>query len=60
MDQAVILSAVRTPIGKFQGGLAPLSAPQLAQKSLLKRFAARASTRNQWTKSSWEMSSRRG
>jgi acetyl-CoA C-acetyltransferase len=32
MDQAVILSAVRTPIGKFQGGLAPLSAPQLGAK----------------------------
>ncbi len=25
----VILSAVRTPVGKFQGGLAPLSAPRL-------------------------------
>src|ERR1700756_1898015 len=32
MDQAVILSAVRTPIGKFQGSLAPLSAPQLGAK----------------------------
>src|SRR4030088_222172 len=32
MDHAVILSAVRTPIGKFQGGLAPLSAPQLGAK----------------------------
>src|SRR5579863_1849430 len=32
MDQAVILSAVRTPIGKFQGGLAPLSAPELGAK----------------------------
>ena len=32
MEQAVILSAVRTPIGKFQGGLAPLSAPQLGSK----------------------------
>jgi acetyl-CoA C-acetyltransferase len=32
MDQAVILSAVRTPIGKFQGGLAPLSATQLGSK----------------------------
>src|SRR6202162_1778327 len=32
MDQAVILSAVRTPIGKFQGGLAPLSSPQLGAK----------------------------
>jgi acetyl-CoA C-acetyltransferase len=32
VDQAVILSAVRTPIGKFQGGLASLSAPQLGAK----------------------------
>jgi acetyl-CoA C-acetyltransferase len=30
--EAVILSAVRTPIGKFQGGLAPFSAPQLGAK----------------------------
>src|SRR5499433_939957 len=29
METAVILSAVRTPIGKFQGGLASLSAPEL-------------------------------
>ena len=29
---AFILSAVRTPIGKFQGGLAPLSATQLGAK----------------------------
>jgi acetyl-CoA C-acetyltransferase len=29
MKQAVILSAVRTPIGKFQGALAPFSATQL-------------------------------
>jgi acetyl-CoA C-acetyltransferase len=34
MDQAVILSAVRTPIGKFQGGLAPLSATQLGAKAV--------------------------
>src|ERR1700689_4477975 len=32
MDQAVILSAVRTPIGKFMGGLSPLSAPELGAK----------------------------
>src|SRR5579862_8460320 len=32
MEQAVILSAVRTPVGKFQGALAPLSAPQLGAK----------------------------
>ncbi len=32
MDSAVILSAVRTPIGKFQGGLSPFSATQLGAK----------------------------
>jgi len=32
MEQPVILSAVRTPIGKFMGGLAPLSAPELGAK----------------------------
>jgi acetyl-CoA C-acetyltransferase len=29
MTDVVILSAVRTPIGRFQGGLAPLRAPEL-------------------------------
>ncbi|MGH9534026.1 MAG: acetyl-CoA C-acetyltransferase [Terriglobales bacterium] len=29
MESAVILSAVRTPVGKFLGGLAPLTAPEL-------------------------------
>ncbi len=32
IEQAVILSAVRTPIGKFLGGLAPLSATELGAK----------------------------
>jgi len=32
MEKAVILSAVRTPIGKFQGGLSPLSATELGAK----------------------------
>ena len=32
MDSPVILSAVRTPIGKFQGGLSPLTATQLGAK----------------------------
>jgi acetyl-CoA C-acetyltransferase len=31
-DQPVILSAVRTPIGRFLGGLASLSAPELGAK----------------------------
>ena len=29
MSEAVIVAGVRTPVGRFQGGLAPLSAPQL-------------------------------
>src|SRR6201985_2874773 len=29
METPVILSAVRTPVGKFQGGLARISAPEL-------------------------------
>src|SRR5207302_10389685 len=29
MEEVVIISGVRTPIGKFQGALEPLSAPQL-------------------------------
>jgi acetyl-CoA C-acetyltransferase len=29
LREAVIVSAVRTPVGKFQGGLAPLAAPRL-------------------------------
>ena len=35
MEQAVILSAVRTPIGKFMGGLAPLTAPELGAKAIV-------------------------
>jgi len=41
MSHAVILKSLRTPIGKFQGGLSPLSAPELAApvvKALLERF----------------------
>ena len=32
MNQPVILSAVRTPIGKFQGGLSPFAATELGAK----------------------------
>ncbi len=32
MEEAVILSAVRTPVGKFLGGLASFSAPELGAK----------------------------
>jgi acetyl-CoA C-acetyltransferase len=32
METPVILSAVRTPIGKFQGGLSSFTAPELGGK----------------------------
>ena len=32
MNQPVILCAVRTPIGKFQGGLSPFAATELGAK----------------------------
>ena len=35
METPIILSAVRTPIGKFQGGLASLSATELGAKAQL-------------------------
>ena len=41
MPHAVILKALRTPIGKFQGGLSSLTAPELAApvvQALLSRF----------------------
>ena len=31
----VIVSAVRTPIGRYLGGLAPLPAPRLDRKSVV-------------------------
>ena len=34
MDQPVILSAVRTPIGKFQGGLSGFPATELGAKAV--------------------------
>ena len=34
----VILSAVRTPIGNFMGGLAPLSVPELTAKASTEDF----------------------
>ncbi|MEY3282021.1 MAG: hypothetical protein RIR86_34 [Acidobacteriota bacterium] len=33
-SEAVIISAVRTPIGRFQGALKPLSAPQLGARAI--------------------------
>jgi len=41
MSEAVIVSAVRTPVGKFQGSLQSFSAPQLG--ALVVREALRRS-----------------
>ncbi|HCZ33360.1 MAG TPA: acetyl-CoA C-acyltransferase, partial [Holophagaceae bacterium] len=40
MSHAVILKALRSPIGKFQGGLAPLAAPDLAAQVVKALLAA--------------------
>ena len=40
MSHAVILKALRSPIGKFQGGLAPLAAPDLAAQVVRALLAA--------------------
>src|SRR5580704_7716108 len=34
METPVILSAVRTPVGKFQGGLSSFTAPELGAKAI--------------------------
>ena len=40
MSHAVILKSLRSPIGKFQGGLAPLAAPDLAAQVVKALLAA--------------------
>ena len=41
METPVILSAVRTPVGKFQGGLSSFSAPELGGKVIAEAAAPR-------------------
>jgi acetyl-CoA C-acetyltransferase len=40
MTQAVILKTLRSPVGKFQGGLSPLAAPDLAAQVIRALLAA--------------------
>ena len=40
METPVILSAVRTPIGKFLGGLSSFTAPQLGAKVVAEQSVA--------------------
>ena len=55
MDTPVILSAVRTPIGKFQGGLAGFSAPELGGKVVAEAVRRAGLRGNKSMKRSWEM-----
>ena len=60
MADAFLLSAARTPIGKYLGALADVPAPQLGAVALRRGAAPRqAPRRARSTKSSWATSSRR-
>jgi acetyl-CoA acetyltransferase len=50
VETPVILSAVRTPIGKFQGGLAGFSAPELGGKIVAEAIRRAGLDSNKWTK----------
>ena len=56
--KAVILTAVRTPVGKFQGGLSSLSAPQLGAKAVAEAVRRAGIEPAPSTKSSWATSCR--
>ena len=57
MREAVILSAVRVPTGKFLGSLKGFTAPELGAMVVREaRGARRRSTRAVWTRSSWATS----
>ena len=58
MADAFLLSAARTPIGKYLGALAEVPAPQLGAAALPRRCTAPGRRRNGWTRSSWATSSR--
>src|SRR6202046_1501318 len=47
VENPVILSAVRTPIGKFMGGLSPLTAPELGAKVVAESVRRAGSDRKQ-------------
>jgi len=52
METPVILSAVRTPIGKFQGGLSSFSAVDLGREAVAEAIRRSGLKRNRSTKQS--------
>ena len=60
MEKAVILSAVRTPVGKFMGGLSPLSAQELGAKVIAEAVRRADIEAGKWMKRSWATWYRRG
>ena len=52
-DEVVIVSAVRTPIGKFQGSLSELSAPQLGAMVVREVVKRAGIDPARWTNASW-------
>src|SRR6185369_15278223 len=59
MKDVVIISAVRTPIGKFQGALKSITAPQLGSIVVRNAVERAGLPRIKSTKSSWAMWSQR-
>ena len=57
MEDVVIVSAVRTPIGKFQGSLSDFSAPQLGAIVVREASGAPASISTAAMNASWVTSS---
>ena len=57
-EQPVILSAVRTPMGKFMGGLSPLTAPELGAKVVAEAVRRAGIDPKPSTNASWATSSK--
>ena len=57
MEEVFIVSAVRTPIGAFNGMLSGFTATELGSLVIAEAICGPASPRNRWMKSSWAMSS---
>ena len=60
MREAVIISAVRTAIGKFQGSLTPFSAVDLGARVVREAVRRAGIEPGRWMKSSWATWCRRG
>ena len=59
MADAFLLSAARTPIGKYLGALSEVPAPELGAVALHEALRRAKAPPGRWTRSSWAASSRR-